>query len=101
MSFGVEGGGCCSHDGLDFAKGGGLFLFDRRVLDNIGIKLTGGAYGQSSVRLGVWIFSRVGEDIHEVGHRNHPPLLRNPLFPKLFQALLGVVHMKYPVSGYF
>ena len=90
MGFGVEGGGCYGHNGADNANGVRLFLFDRRVLDNIGIKLTGGAYGQSSMRLGVWIFSRVGEDIHEVGHRNHPPLLRNPLFPKLFQALLGL-----------
>ena len=74
--FGVGGGGCCCHDGVDNAEGDGLFSFERMVLDAIGFKLTGEASVQSGVGLGVCRISREGEAIQEVGHRNHPPCLR-------------------------
>ena len=41
------------HDGLGNAEGGGLFLFERRVLDAVGFKMTGEAYVQSGVDLSV------------------------------------------------
>ena len=41
--FGVGFGGHRSQFGLDNAKGGGLLLFDRKVLDAIYFKLTGEA----------------------------------------------------------
>ena len=38
--FGVECDCRCGHDGVDNAKGRGLLLFDRRVLNAVGFKLT-------------------------------------------------------------
>ena len=55
---------------MDNTKGEGLLLFDRRVIDTVGSKLTGEASFQSGVGLGVWRISRVGEAIQEVGCRN-------------------------------
>ena len=98
--FRVGGGGCCSHDGVDNAKGGSLFLFYQRILDAVGFKLTGEASLRSSVRLGAWRISRVGEAIREVGCLNLPPRLRNRLFPKLVQASLRLLGILDPVSIY-
>ena len=100
MGFGVGCGSCCSQNELYYAEGGDLLLLDRGVLDYLGFKLTGEVYIQSSVVLGVWRLSWVGEDILQVGCRNHPPCLRKRLFTKLVQALLGVVGVSDPVSAY-
>ena len=81
--FGGGGGGRCGHDGMDNTEGGSILSFDRKVLDAIGFKLTGEASVQSGLGLGVWKFSRVGEAIQDVGHRNIPPLMRDQIFPKL------------------
>ena len=51
--FGVGGGGCYVHDGMDNSKGGSFFSFDRRVLNVVGFKLIGEASVQSGVGLGV------------------------------------------------
>ena len=61
--FGVGVDGCCVHDRLDNTKGGGLFLFGRRVLDAVGFKLKSEASVQSGVGLDVWRLSRVREAI--------------------------------------
>ena len=98
--FGVEGGGCHGHDGLENSERDGLFLFDRRFLDVVGFKLMSEASVQSSVGLVVWRLSRVREAIQEVGFRNRPPWLIDQIFPKSVQALLGVVVMSDPVSEY-
>ena len=58
--FGVGGDGRCGHNGVDNAEGGGLFLFDQRVLDAVGFNLKGDASVQSGVSLGVWRISGVG-----------------------------------------
>ena len=43
--IGGDGGSFrCGHDGVDNAKGGGLFLLDRWVLDAIGFKLVDETY---------------------------------------------------------
>ena len=83
---------------MNNSEGGGIFLFDRRVLDAVGFKLTFETYVKSGVGLGVWRISWVGEAIQEVGCHNIPPCLRNQLFPKSVQASLGVVGMLKPVS---
>ena len=88
--FSVGGGVRRGHDGFENAKEGGLFLFDRRVLDAVGFKLLGETSVQSGVGLGVWRLSWVGEAIQEVGFHNFPPYLRKRLFPKLIKALFGV-----------
>ena len=75
--FGVGGGGCCNHNGLENADGDDLFLFEQRVLDVVGFKLTGEASVQSSVGLGVCSLFRVREAVQKVGRRNRPPFLRN------------------------
>ena len=65
--FGVGGAGRCGHDRMDNVKRGGIFLFDRRVLDAIGFHLMGEAYVQSNVCLGVWRISGIRENIQEAG----------------------------------
>ena len=70
--FGVGGDGRCGYGGVDNAKGGGLFLFGRRFLDAVVFNLTGEAYVQSVVRLGVCKLSKVGNAIQEVGLLNRP-----------------------------
>ena len=57
--FGVVGCGHCSHDGVENAKGGGLFLFDSRVIYTVVFKLVGELSVQSGVGLGVWRLSWV------------------------------------------
>ena len=79
--FGVGGDGRCGHDELDNANGGGLFSFDRKFLNAVGLKLAGEASVQSGAGLGVWRFYRVGKAIQEVGHHNLPPRLKTDSFP--------------------
>ena len=88
----------CDHDGVDDAKGDGILLFDRWVFNTIYFNLKYEALVQSGVILSVWGFSWVEEDIHEAGHRNLPPFLRNRLFLKSVQASLGVLNIKDSVS---
>ena len=54
-------------------RGGGLLLFDRRVIDSVVFKLTGEAFIHSGVVLGVYNCSRVRETIKEVGCQPPPP----------------------------
>ena len=75
--FGVGGDGRCGYGGVDNAKGGGLFLFDRRVLDAVGFKLPGERSAQSGVGMSVWRIYWVREAIQGVGRLNLPPCLRN------------------------
>ena len=98
--FGVVGDCRCGHNGVDNAKGGGIFSFERRVLNAVGFNMTGEATAQSSVSLGVWRLSCFREAIQEVDRRNCPPFLRNRLFPKSVQVSLGVLGMSEPVSVY-
>ena len=67
---------------MDDVEWDSLFLFDWRVLDAVGFKLTGKTSVQSVVGLGVRRMSLVWESIQEVVHHNLPPCLRNRLFPK-------------------
>ena len=60
MGFIFGGDGHRGHNGLDIADGDGLFLFEWRVLNAVGFKLTGETSVQSSVGLGIWRISRVG-----------------------------------------
>ena len=83
---------------MDDAEWDGLFLFDRRVLKTVGLKLPGKPSVQSSV--GVRRLSWVREAIQEVVCRNFPPCLRNQLFPKLVHSAIGLLGMSDPVSLY-
>ena len=74
--FGVGGGGCHGHNGLDDAKGEDLLLLDRGVLDTVGFTMIDKAPVQSRVRLGVCKISCVKNAIQDVGHYNHLPCLR-------------------------
>ena len=62
---------------MDDAEWDGLFLFDRRVLKTVGLKLPGKSSVQSSVGLGVRKISLVGEAIQEVGRCNISSCLIN------------------------
>ena len=62
--------------------------------------MTGEAYIKSGVGSGVCRLSRFEEAIQEVDRHNRLLCLRNRLFPKSVQALLGVVRMLEPVSIY-
>ena len=64
--------GLCGHNGVDNAKGGGLFSFEQRIFDAVGFKLTGEVSVQSGVGLGVWKIYGANEAIQEVGCRNRP-----------------------------
>ena len=70
--LGVRGGVGCGQDGANNAEGGGLFLFERRVLDAVGFKMTGEASVQPGAGLGIWRLSRAREAIQEVGLQNCP-----------------------------
>ena len=67
MGFVVGGDGCYGHDRVDNSEGGGLFLFDWRVLDAVCFKLAGEASFQYGVGLVVWRLSGVSRSIQEVG----------------------------------
>ena len=58
----------------------------------------GEAHVESSVGLSVWGISCVGEAIQEVIRRNLLIFLGKQLFPKLVQALIGIVSMSESVS---
>ena len=99
-SFGVGGGGRHGHNGLNDAKGGSLLSFDRKVFYTVGFKLMVEASTHSGVGLGFWRISCVGKSIQEVGCQNRFSRLRNRLFPRLVQALLGAVGVRHLVSVY-
>ena len=98
--FGVGREGCCGDYRVDDAEWDGLFLFDRRVLKAVYLKLPGEPSVQSVVGLGIGRLSWVGEAIQEVGRRNCPPCLRNQLFPKLVHSALGELGVSDHVSIY-
>ena len=96
--LGIGGGGYRGHIVFDNVKGGILLLLGRRVLDTVGYKLMGDMSIQTGVGLSVWSIYWVREVILKLGRRNCTPCLRNQLFTKLVQSLLGVVCGPDPVS---
>ena len=79
-------------------RGGRLLSLYRWVIDTVCLNRTVEAPVQFCVDLGVWGLSWFLEAIQEVVCRNLPPCLRNLLFPKLFQASLGLVIVSDSVS---
>ena len=77
-----------------------FFLFDLRVLNTVGFKLTGESHFQSDVGLEVSRLPGVCEASQEVGRRNCPSCLRNQLLPKSVHLALGVLGMSDVVPVY-
>ena len=82
VGSGVGGGSFHGDDGVHDSQGGGIFSSDGGFLDPVGLELPCEALVEPGVCLGVGRFSGVGQTIQEVGHCNHPPCLRNRLFPE-------------------
>ena len=95
--FGVKGGGCRGHDGVEDAQGSGILPLDWGIFDLISLELSGEALFQADVSLGVGGVSRVGEAIQEVGRCNCPPCLINQLFPNSVHLALGLLVVTGPV----
>ena len=53
MGFWVGVEGCCGHDGVGDAQGGGLFLIDWGIFDPVSFELSGEALVQVSASLEV------------------------------------------------
>ena len=78
---------------MEDSKVGRLLFIDGGFLYDVGFKLLDKSSVHDSVRLGFWGFYGIGEDIQEVGHCNRTPWMRNKIFLKLLQELIGVVGM--------
>ena len=95
--FGVGGGGCRGHNGVDDAQGDGLLPLKWGISDPVSFELLGELLVQAEVILGVRGVSGVGESIEEMVCCNLPPCLRNRFFPKSVHSALGVLGMTYSV----
>ena len=72
-------------------------MIDGGIFDPVSFELTGEAPVHADASLGLGGISGFREAIQEVGCCNPPPYLRNLLFHKLVQALLGVMGVSEPV----
>ena len=86
------------HVGVDNAKGCRLIALSMWILDAVGFKLMNEAPLNYSLGLGVQGSSGIREAVQEVGFHYLPLRLRNQLFPKSFQAFLGIMSMSDSVS---